>query len=347
MTNTPLDSSTLTVAQARPAPLLRRWFGHARSVAGRAHENSGLPCQDASRCFDGPDVAIAIVADGAGSKKHSAQGAQVAVEHTMQWLRALNNDDIVACDAPWLVRVIHEVVRAQVVELAEQNGHDPQEYSATLAFVIACGTRFIAANLGDGLIFGVRDGQTVVLAAQDRGEFANVTCFLTTAGAQDRWTIHVGDSRDFHGFVLCTDGVGDTLLHRPTGRAAGAVEQIVRWFSQASAQEVRQSIDTQFLPMARQRTTDDCSVALISRTVLSLQQLQDFEPARQQEYLGVKNRRGLRNRLQMTRELLGETDVPDSDKPARRHYMDPRTAHRHAEFVRRLLENHEAPRETT
>lgn len=317
---------------------LRRWFGHAHSVAGRSHDRTGAPCQDASRYFDSPDIAIAVIADGAGSRHHSQLGAQLAADCTMQWLQALTVEDILTCDEHLLTRVIHDVVHSQIRQAALEAGHAPDDYACTLGFVVACEKRFIAANLGDGLIFGVGRQQIDLLATQDRGEFANVTWFLTSPGSHARWSIRTGDPETYSGFVLCTDGVGDTLWHRPTGRFAPALAQIVGWFSQTSATEVRDSINQTFLPMARQRTTDDCTIALICRTVFTLEQINGFALVRQAEYLGIRSGTGLRNRLRVARHLQTAT----ASEPADEHFpsdtgMTARTAERHAEYLRRMM----------
>jgi len=316
---------------------LGRWFGHARSVAGRSHDRTGAPCQDASRYFDGPDIAIAVIADGAGSRQHSQLGAQLAADCTLLWLQALSVHDIAAADEQLVTRVIYEAVRSQVVQAALAAGHEPDDYACTLGFVIAGGKRFIAANLGDGLIFGVGRETIELLTPPDRGEFANVTWFLTSPGSHTRWSIRSGDADLYAGFVLCTDGVGDTLWHRPTGRFAPALTQIVGWFSQTSATEVRDSINQTFLPMARQRTTDDCTIALICRTVFTLEHIEGFSLARQAEFLGIRKGNGLRNRLDTARNLRRETENESTHEPLPPNSMTERTAERHADYLRRMM----------
>jgi len=335
------ENPTHSEDSENPAPRrplrLGRWFGHAHSVAGRSHDRTGAPCQDASRYFDSPNIAIAVVADGAGSRPHSQLGAQIAADTALQWLQCLSVADILGCDEHHVTRVIHDAVRSQVVEAAHEAGHAPDDYACTLGFVIACDKRFIAANLGDGLIFGVANQQIDLLTTQDRGEFANVTWFLTSPGSQARWSIRSGDAEAYSGFVLCTDGVGDTLWHRATGRFAPALSQIVGWFSQTSALEVRDTIDNTFLPMARQRTTDDCTIALICRTVFTLEHIESFTLARQAEYLGIRKGHGLRNRLCMARQLQLATASEAADEQPPSYGMTDRTAERHADYLRRMM----------
>ena len=59
--------------------------GFSHSVKGASHEASGLVCQDSSAHFVCENYAVAVVADGHGSKKHfrSNMGSQFAVEATL------------------------------------------------------------------------------------------------------------------------------------------------------------------------------------------------------------------------------------------------------------------------
>ncbi len=60
--------------------------GFSQSVMGASHEKTGLVCQDSSAFKVADNYAIAVVADGHGSKKHfrSHIGSKYAVESTIE-----------------------------------------------------------------------------------------------------------------------------------------------------------------------------------------------------------------------------------------------------------------------
>ena len=68
--------------------------GFSNSVKGASHEQSGLVCQDSSAHFVGEYYAVAVVADGHGSKKHfrSNMGSKFAVEATLDTIANFYED---------------------------------------------------------------------------------------------------------------------------------------------------------------------------------------------------------------------------------------------------------------
>ena len=80
---------------ADTAPTTSHWQLSGASVRGLSHQQHNLPCQDRHgycQLAEYPDWAIAVVADGAGSKSHSDIGAQIVVDETLSfvksWLRS-------------------------------------------------------------------------------------------------------------------------------------------------------------------------------------------------------------------------------------------------------------------
>lgn len=56
------------------------WRIHGLSVEGYRHRRQGLPCQDACAAIATSSVAVLAVADGAGSRPRSEEGARLAVQ---------------------------------------------------------------------------------------------------------------------------------------------------------------------------------------------------------------------------------------------------------------------------
>ena len=126
------------------------------SKIGTGHVQINLPCQDASRHFAFDDTLIACVADGAGSARHSDQGATSAVDEFVAFAKdALQRDP--SRDLMEIASEAFGAARHAVLKIA---GDLPREYATTLSGLIAKGEELVALQIGDGAV--VVDGNVVL-----------------------------------------------------------------------------------------------------------------------------------------------------------------------------------------
>lgn len=197
------------------------WRYAFTSVVGTSHIRSELPCQDASDCQvlqtqTGKPVLVALIADGAGSARHSAEGAQLACTLLRDEIATLLGTGGMIEDiskefvADWLTHFQHAIT-----ERAETQECGTREFACTL----------LAAIVGEesGAFFQVGDGAIVVAAYDDpseyewifwpqRGEYENVTMFITDPRAVDYLEHEVGPRR-YSEIALFTDGLQRLALH--------------------------------------------------------------------------------------------------------------------------------------
>jgi hypothetical protein len=72
-----------------PSPV---WHPFCTSLAGTAHRDRGIPCQDASaikRLGAAGEIVLLALSDGAGSASHSDIGAQTVVIHWLEHFTTL------------------------------------------------------------------------------------------------------------------------------------------------------------------------------------------------------------------------------------------------------------------
>jgi hypothetical protein len=197
------------------------WRYAFTSVVGTSHIRDELPCQDASDCQvlhtqAGTPVLVALVADGAGSARHSAEGAQLACTllcdeiatllDTGGAIEELTRDFVVA----WLTHFQHAIA-----ERAEGQGCAAREFACTL----------LAAIVGEesGVFFQVGDGAIVVADRDEpdeygwifwpqRGEYENMTMFITDPRAAD-YLEHEIKTWRYAEIALFTDGLQRLALH--------------------------------------------------------------------------------------------------------------------------------------
>ncbi len=152
------------------------WRIFGGSARGRSHLANDSDCQDYSdwRTFGG-GLCIAI-ADGAGSRPRSAEGARIAVEAALAWSQA-------TFSGGRLTRPLEEAfhwARSSIVELSHVRGAAPEEFATTLAIAVADATSVRIGQLGDSIGVVRRSSGTIEpVAPYQRAEYVNDTTFLT------------------------------------------------------------------------------------------------------------------------------------------------------------------------
>jgi hypothetical protein len=159
-------------------------------------------------------------------------------------------------------------IRRQIRKAAARVGHRPHDYACTLlAVAVDSSGRWIAVQLGDGGIVGRFGTEIADVSRSQKGEFANQTFFVTDPDAAVN--LHVvgsgrnSESRTASGFALFTDGMEGSLVHRRTGRVAGAIPQMLGWFDGYPDAEVSAAIDRNIAEVFGPRTTDDCTLVIM------------------------------------------------------------------------------------
>lgn len=181
------------------------------SVRGPAHERAGEPNQDAWYGRVGRAGALAVVADGMGSRPAARTGARAAVAASREaWRHWAASPEGSGED---LVRLIEVLWRLRL-------GSTPAGEAATTC--LACALRpdgsGVAVQLGDGLL-GIGDEPGAFRAVTpERDGFASTTHALGTAHSLRDWTIApIEPLRGGGALLLATDGVADDLLPEKRG----------------------------------------------------------------------------------------------------------------------------------
>lgn len=307
-------------------PKLVRWMGASAAQAGRRHVEHGKRCEDVALVSIGDDVAVIVVSDGAGSARHSAEGAAVVAQTTVDLLRRMTPwTDVDAVKEGLLTACITEMKK-----LASVLGCETRELAATLTFVAVNQERYVAGNLGDGLVVaapwtGTATGRPHVVIGQDRGEFVNETVFLTSAEAIGRFSVVQGRADSYDGFAIMSDGAADRLFRRSDGALAPLIDRLFSSFEEMTSNEVVQWLEGSVMPIMM--TQDDYSLGILGRVRVAVDSLEERDARYQMEILGAKNRIGLKNRIKVMRCCVaGKTETRDicdatglSEVSARRH----------------------------
>jgi hypothetical protein len=198
------------------------WRVAAAAVAGTSHLSSGESCQDEFRTriainSCGEPALVVCVADGAGSARMGAAGANLACR---LWAKRVTQFAKLAPRLPtgdgkmspdplrrgflhgW-VRDVRAVIRAR----ATKDGLSERDYACTFLGGYALHDRSVFVQIGDGAIVIRRDASSYEpVFWPSSSEYANETSFLTDDDAEDRIRYTARDGR-IHDVALFTDGL--------------------------------------------------------------------------------------------------------------------------------------------
>lgn len=233
-------------------------------ATGRRHESAGVECQDAVAQKIGHSFGAIALADGAGTAKYSADGAQAVTTKVIEFLSA-NISELLACADVTAATQIIDVLLQELESKSVQLNCRTSELASTLLFFATDGKAYFAGQVGDGRI-AVRNSNTKKwepLLESQKGEFFNETTFVTSAGVHSSIQMARGDVSSVSACILMSDGAEESLYQRSTGVFAVAVESIASWLVESSRQSVEATLDKSLRNVMRTKTTDDLSLALL------------------------------------------------------------------------------------
>ncbi|MBR1864537.1 MAG: protein phosphatase 2C domain-containing protein [Ruminococcus sp.] len=210
--------------------------GFSRSVRGASHEARDLVCQDSSAHKVTEYYAVAVVADGHGSKKHfrSNVGSRFAVESTVETIdRFYQDPEEFEKSFPERHKAVIKNIEKQIIttwnakvtEHITANPVTPEEKSkftdeefAAINVESYYGTTLIAAVAGRGFCFGLMIGDGNLVAVFDDGEAvlpmeydesapANVTASMCNANAASMFNSFYRDKKKVLAMFTSTDGL--------------------------------------------------------------------------------------------------------------------------------------------
>lgn len=226
---------------------------------GTYHFNNGLPCQDAVLGKKWETCAAIALADGAGSCRFSQHGSKSAVETTL---------DILERNWDFWMNKDHNNVASIIIDgclkTLDESPYSRDEQASTLLFcVVGPDGTFLCGHIGDGYMFRVSDIGTKVISFPENGESVNETFFLTSPHATDHFRVQKGLLQPGEAILLCSDGAGEALYERETGKCAPAIGKIREWIKEYSGEDVSKALEYNLDTVLRNESPDDMSIALL------------------------------------------------------------------------------------
>ncbi|WP_454229291.1 PP2C family serine/threonine-protein phosphatase [Propioniciclava flava] len=207
------------------------------------------------------------LADGAGSASHSQFRAQTVVDEgcaalVEQFAEFASSDDGVKVKVALLERLV-----SKVASVAERHDVTSEDLASTFLCVAVAGDTFLGAHVGDGVVGFLKHGDLRVISGPDNSEFANQTTFVTSSHALESMRLFRGSLDGVDGFILMSDGAGESLFDSGTGQSAKACSKLISTVaamrgSQSKTSEHRKRLRRLVDITIRDATKDDCSIGI-------------------------------------------------------------------------------------
>lgn len=210
--------------------------GFSHSVMGASHKVRGIVCQDSSAHKITQYYAIAVVADGHGSKKHfrSDIGSKCAVEATIDTIEKfyedpeefeknfVKNHKMIMRNiekqiiARWNVKVLEHLAKNPVTAVErskftqEEFDEIPPEsyYGSTLIAAIAGRGFTFGVQIGDGSLVAVFDDVEAIMPMEyEEANPANITASICNANAASMFESFYIDDKQLLALYASTDGL--------------------------------------------------------------------------------------------------------------------------------------------
>ena len=245
-------------------------------VIGKSHIKAKKVCQDKTFTYKDNNVIVSALADGAGSYEFSDVGAIIACKSISKFIGDNFDELINISNANEVItRIVNHVV-ADIENKAEEMHCEKEKLSSTLLCVAIKNEDVMVFHVGDGLIAGLKNGELKTLTMPDNGEFANATYFITSPRAYEKARLLKGKTTGFQGFALMSDGSSASLynkkLQKPTNAIAKLIVGLQFTFPQLYLDTVKYLMDYEI----HERTTDDCSIALIASNEIAREEFDSF-----------------------------------------------------------------------
>jgi len=238
-------------------------------IIGRSHVKYGEPCQDRALDFDNGSLRGIVLCDGAGSCKHSEQGA-IAVTNAIANVTADQFDEwYQAEDTALLMEAYVLSVLEQEVQKIE--GSTLLDFSCTLLTVLVKGAQYIAAHVGDGVICQRINHELSVLSHPENGRYANETYFVTMSPLADHFRVYKGEIDVPHDFMAMSDGASISFyINSKKMMEKENTTMLFEHLVENPVDVVKEELE-EFLVVLQNNTTDDCALAiLVSHTDMTV-----------------------------------------------------------------------------
>lgn len=246
---------------------MNNWIVQTYFSIGLDHKARQLPCQDALRYVNTPNLVLAVAADGVGSLSNSHIAANAAAEATVSWFQKMAqtpiNPDIAAAN-----------IRNQLIPSLQENNLSKAKNYGVLPDTMDCNLAFAAilpdadfaiwGILGDGAVCLFSRDHNVVLSAADSVSANGTETIMQSDAAERIQLCHCPLSGgQLLGFMVMTDGLEDEIYRKNSIFMRKRAEDYFNAMLAPSESERRSAVEALMAELPSD-FDDDRSLAIIS-----------------------------------------------------------------------------------
>lgn len=226
------------------------YVSYAKNV-GSSHLSTATPCQDCAFAKIENGSAVAIISDGAGSRKFAKETAEILVEGVVALFDRRLLDKYIDYG------LMFNYLKEQLVD----SGLDIAELGATLLFVYVKNNVYYCVHIGDGGVLLKQNDEYTLLSSPENGEYANETFFLPDSHVS-HFRVVSGEISGDATFLLSSDGVFDIIYDTETSTPMPACDKLAEcniWEPESNG-----IIENSLKEVFSQYSSDDQSIAVLS-----------------------------------------------------------------------------------
>ncbi len=228
---------------------------------GKLHREKGIENQDyvlVSHIAE--NISIAVLADGAGSKRYGGKTASCITKYVEEYCREhADREDFLDAVKDGLFSYVND----KLINTIQEENSLISDYGATMLFVVICDHKYVAGHMGDGVILCKNAAAFEVLSLPDNGEYINQTYFVPTKAGKERFRLYQGDLGEKFCFILTSDGVSGTLYNQLDNKVSDVCELMYLWCKKYTAEECDELLEDNLIKVFHKYSDDDKSIAII------------------------------------------------------------------------------------
>lgn len=243
---------------------MSNWRLACAAVAGVAHVDQGVPCQDKAIARSDKSADMIALADGAGSAKFSHFGAEKILDGIS---RLFLDDPGLFFFSPKneVKELVASTISSELEELSGELSCDLYDLSSTFLFFATLHNRYVSFHIGDGVI-GIMNGlEPAVLSHPYNGRYASITRFTTDPDLMDALRMRRGDALKISAAILMSDGSSTSLYKESEGELIKAVLKLFVACKDNDEATMNRLLEETIQDQLTRKTGDDCSIALMAR----------------------------------------------------------------------------------
>lgn len=225
----------------------------SKSYIGSTHAKSGLPCDDFCVTYCG-DLTIAVLCDGASSKKQGGESAQFVCNTTLEYFKSFKAP-VHSFSAEKFSQYINDALDNE--DFTERNS------GTTLLFVVSDGKNCLYGHIGDGVIIKGDSNGFKVCSEPENGFLVNMTYFFPCTDSTNHFRTKLEKISGPFCFILASDGASDLLYDPETLTGHNACNMLEEWTRQFSEAECEKILEDNLKNVFSKYSSDDMSIAIM------------------------------------------------------------------------------------